>query len=252
MSTSDKRRAGPGSGAPSHVIRTTPSNAANRDSSHHRGGSSIIAAPPRAALGSGAGASPPQPGGDADSSREGSIKERDRDRDNGPASGSSASVAATQLVKEKDLRIAALERELSVAEAEFRRELDKLSQNESETAAFWQAKHSSLNQQFLRADTELRLLRNEVEIREAERDELRAGWETARRDAGRWEDEARALRGQVRGLKEWVSTSTRTGGQTSDEVFGEGMARLGNGLQNWVIVNFRRAKLGKYCPFSQL
>lgn len=41
--------------------------------------------------------------------------------------------------------------------------------------------------------------------------------------------------------------STRADGeaQTSDEVFGEGMARLGNGLQNWVLVNFRRAKLGK-------
>lgn len=56
------------------------------------------------------------------------------------------------------------------------------------------------------------------------------------------------LKAQVRGLKEWVSVSTRADGQaqTSDEVFGEGMARLGNGLQNWVLVNFRRARVGEY------
>lgn len=117
-------------------------------------------------------------------------------------------------------------------EREFTRELDKLSQNESETAVFWQAKHSDLNQRYLRADADLRLLRQESEARDADRDSLR-------REVGE-------LRAQVRGLKEFVSTSTRTNGQTSDEVFCEGMARLGNGLQNWVIVNFRRAKLGMF------
>ena len=164
-------------------------------------------------------------------------------------SASAAAAAASLALKERDARIADLEREMATMEAEFQRELDKLSANESETAVFWQAKHSALNQQFLRADTELRLLRAEVELREAERDELRAGWEGLRRDAAAREDEARRLRQQVRGLKDFVSTSTRTGGQTSDEVFGEGMARLGNGLQNWIIVNFRRAKLGVY-PYS--
>ena len=62
------------------------------------------------------------------------------------------------------------------------------------------------------------------------------------------EDEIRDLRRQMRGLKEWVSNSTRadaTGAaqQVSDEVFGAGMSRLGNELQNWVLVNFRRAKV---------
>lgn len=152
-----------------------------------------------------------------------------------------------QALKEKDERISYLERELRVMETQFQRELDKLSANESETASFWQGKHSALNQQFLRTDTELRLLRAEVDLREAEREELRAGWETMRRSLRDRDDEIRDLRTQVRGLKEWVSNSTRSDGQTqtSDEVFGDGMARLGNGLQNWVIVNFRRAKLGK-------
>lgn len=154
-----------------------------------------------------------------------------------------AAAAATQLVKEKDLRIAVLERELGVMETEFQRELDKLSQNESETASFWQAKHSALNQQFLRTDTELRLLRAELDVREAEREELRSGWETMKREVRERDDEIRDLKAQVRGLKEWVSTSTKADSSTSDEVFGDGMARLGNGLQNWIIVNFRRAKL---------
>lgn len=156
-----------------------------------------------------------------------------------------ATTAMAQALKEKDSRIAYLERELSIMETEFQRELDKLSANESETASFWQAKHSALNQQFLRTDTELRLLRAEVDVREAEREELRAGWDSLRRSLRDRDDEVRDLRAQVRGLKEWVSNSTRSDGQTqtSDEVFGDGMARLGNGLQNWVIVNFRRAKL---------
>jgi hypothetical protein len=125
-------------------------------------------------------------------------------------------------------------------EGEFRRELDRLSANESETASFWQARHSALNQQFLRTDTELRLLRAEAES-------LRAGSEAAARALRGRDAEIRDLRAQVRGLKEWVSTSTRSDGQTrtSDEVFGDGMARLGNGLQNWVIVNFRKVRLGK-------
>ena len=159
-----------------------------------------------------------------------------------------AAAAATQLVKEKDLRIAVLERELGVMETEFQRELDKLSQNESETASFWQAKHSALNQQFLRTDTELRLLRAELDVREAEREELRSGWETMKREVRERDDEIRDLKAQVRGLKEWVSTSTKADSSTSDEVFGDGMARLGNGLQNWIIVNFRRAKLGLFPP----
>jgi hypothetical protein len=148
-------------------------------------------------------------------------------------------------MREKDERIAYLEKEMDIMEREFHRELDKLSQNESETATFWQAKHSALNQQYLRTDTELRLLRAEVDVREAEREELRQGWEVLRRELKERDDEMRSLRAQIRGLKEFVSTSTRTDGQTSDEVFGDGMARLGNGLQNWVITNFRRAKLGE-------
>ena len=152
-------------------------------------------------------------------------------------------------LKEKDEKIAMLQRELSVMETEFAKELDRLSQNESETATFWQNKHSALNQQFLRADTELRLLRAEVEVRRGEREELREGWDILRKQVRERDEEIAGLMAQVRGLKEWVSTSTRSDAQTTDEVFGEGMAKLANSLQNWVIVNFRKAKLGGCSSF---
>ncbi|UKZ71681.1 uncharacterized protein TrAtP1_012632 [Trichoderma atroviride] len=151
--------------------------------------------------------------------------------------------ASASLLREKDERITYLENEMGIMEREFHQELDRLSQTESETATFWQGKHSALNQQYLRTDTELRLLRAEVDVREAEREELRQGVEVLRRELQEKDDEIRRLRGQVRGLKEFVSTSTRTDDQTSDEVFGDGMTKLGNGLQNWVITNFRKAKL---------
>ncbi|CAK7272770.1 hypothetical protein SEPCBS57363_005314 [Sporothrix epigloea] len=155
-----------------------------------------------------------------------------------------AAAASAQLVKEKDTRIAQLEHELRVMESEFTRELDKLSKAEAETATFWQAKHSRFQQQLAQADAEIQLLRAEVELREAERAELRAGWEEMQRATMARDEEARSLREQVRGLKEWVSTSTRTSSQVaSDEVFADGMACLANSLQNWVIVYFRRAKL---------
>ncbi|RFU73035.1 hypothetical protein TARUN_9220 [Trichoderma arundinaceum] len=156
---------------------------------------------------------------------------------------SDAAAATSLLLREKDDRITYLENEMAIMEREFTQELDKLSQTESETATFWQGKHSALNQQYLRTDTELRLLRAEVDVREAEREELRQGVEVLRRELQERDDEIRRLRGQVRGLKDFVSTSTRTDDQTSDEVFGDGMTKLGNGLQNWVITNFRKAKL---------
>ncbi|KAL7948231.1 hypothetical protein V8C42DRAFT_245549 [Trichoderma barbatum] len=155
----------------------------------------------------------------------------------------SDAAATAHFLREKDERIAYLEGEMAIMEREFHQELDKLSQTESETATFWQGKHSALNQQYLRTDTELRLLRAEVDVREAEREELRQGVEVLRRELQERDDEVRRLRGQVRGLKDFVSTSTRTDDQTSDEVFGDGLTKLGNGLQNWVITNFRKAKL---------
>ncbi|KAL2104530.1 hypothetical protein VUR80DRAFT_10384 [Thermomyces stellatus] len=220
----------------SHVLRgagSSNSGTRGRSASGNRG--ALIAPPPKA-LHAGPGSSPPSAPAEESSDAASTPGAKE-----GASSGAGCPSAA--LLKEKDEKIAMLERELSVMESEFARELDRLSQNESETATFWQGKHSALNQQFLRADTELRLLRAEVEVRRGEREELRDGWEALRRELREKEEEIAELRGQVRGLKEWVSTSTRSDAQVADEVFGEAMGRLGNELQNWVIVNFRRAKL---------
>ncbi|KAL6887002.1 hypothetical protein GGI43DRAFT_270711 [Trichoderma evansii] len=283
MNQSDKRRGGGRSSSNGPAWRTGQATHTSRHSTHTIGGAAASAGnssgsnnsdtmplmPPRAAM-----VSTSSTGGD-DSHNGSPIldrkrKEKARDKSNsssGTARGSSphgvsstsggspiskqqlrrqqqqSDSASTSLLREKDERIAYLENEMGIMEREFHQELDRLSQTESETATFWQGKHSALNQQYLRTDTELRLLRAEVDVREGEREELRQGVEVLRRELQEKDDEIRRLRGQVRGLKDFVSTSTRTDDQTSDEVFGDGMTKLGNGLQNWVITNFRKAKL---------
>ncbi|KAI0378306.1 hypothetical protein F5Y04DRAFT_153201 [Hypomontagnella monticulosa] len=221
MSPPEKRR------GTSHAIRSSTSSRTNN----------IISPPPRVQLTRAA----------STSSSRSTENDSNHDATNSASKDGGASLAAKEkesiLLKEKDDKIAELKRELTIMEAEFTRELDKLSQKEGETAGYWQAKHSALNQQFARADTELQLLRAEVDVREAERAELREGWEILRRELKERDDEIRSLKGHIAGLKQWVSTNTTRGDQTSDEEFGDSMAKLGNGLQNWVIVHFRRAKL---------
>lgn len=232
MSPSNKGRRGPGSTTgPANVFRGGSPRRDAPSSSTSSARKDVIAPPPRVQLNSSSSPSPEDPQSSR-RSRRGSNTPSVRSL---PPSTVSSATATNETIKEKDARIASLEREL-----------DKILANESETASFWQAKHAALNQQFLRTDEELRMVREELRAREAEAEELTSGW----RDAMRMEmtgrdEEIRELKAQVRGLKEWVSTSTRADGtaSTSDEVFGEGWARLGNGLQNWVISNFRRAKI---------
>ncbi|KAI1481264.1 hypothetical protein F4774DRAFT_46173 [Daldinia eschscholtzii] len=213
MSPPEKRRGN------SHSIR---SSASSRNS--------IISPPPRAQLTRAA----------STSSSPGPDNESNHDVASSGSKDNNASLVAKEkesiLLKEKDNKIAELKRELTIMEAEFTRELDMLSQKEGDTASFWQAK-------LARAESELRLLRAEVDVREAERAELREGWDHLRREIKERDDEIRSLKGHISGLKQWVSTNTAKGHQTSDEEFGDSMAKLGNGLQNWVIVHFRRAKL---------
>jgi hypothetical protein len=183
-----------------------------------------------------------------------------------PDSNASASDETSETELEaKDKKIASLEKELSTMEDEFERELTQLSHkltNESETAIFWQQKHSSLNQTFLKTDTELRLLRQEVsnfeQVKESrdrdiktrisslmlDRDAFREAYNEAMGELRVKEEMVKSLQGQVRGLKSFVSTSSKMDEQVTDEAFGERMQRLGNGLQNWVITNFRRVKIG--------
>ncbi|KAG9229944.1 hypothetical protein BJ875DRAFT_386250 [Amylocarpus encephaloides] len=152
--------------------------------------------------------------------------------------------------------------------SEFERELTQLSHkvtNERESSQFWQQKHTTLHQTYLQTDTSLRVLRSELaniqsfqavnlekdrEVKSKlanvmiDRDAFREAYNEAMGELREKEEEVEMLRGQVRGLKSWVSKGGRGGEeQVSDEGVGEGWGKLGNSLQNWVIVNFRRAKV---------
>ncbi|KAM3074314.1 hypothetical protein ACMFMF_006330 [Clarireedia jacksonii] len=128
-----------------------------------------------------------------------------------------------------------------------------------ETLHLLQTAHSTLHNSYLSTDTSLRLLRSthaacptqgDIQSRISslmlDRDAFREAYNEAMGEIREKDEEIMGLRGQVRGLKEWVSSSGRGGvggEQVTDEVVGEKMQWVGNALQNWVIVNFRRAKM---------
>ncbi|KAK5661446.1 hypothetical protein OQA88_11347 [Cercophora sp. LCS_1] len=174
----------------------------------------MLAPPPRAAL-SRSGASSPTPQDTTSSPSDAAST----------VAAAAAAAAATAVLRDRDTRITQLEKELALMEDVFTRELDKLSRSESETSSAWQAKFAALAASFDVA---------EREKEEAKREVLRRGEEVER------------LRAQVRGLKEWVSQSTRRDGgadmMTDDEVRGR-MERLGNELQNWVVGGFRKGRV---------
>ncbi|KAK3293455.1 AKAP7 2'5' RNA ligase-like domain-containing protein [Chaetomium fimeti] len=263
--------------SPPRPTRTSPSNTRNTNtgsnSTNNPSNSTFISPPPRAALSGTSSPAPDNPRNSNNTTTKDSphlapttTRTAGRNRSPSPSplpktattttttttatagttTATSAAIATCQsALREKDVRIASLERELALMESEFHRELDKLSSAESETAAFWQAKYAALEKtRGARCGVVEGGGGGGVEV-EGELREARGAWERVRDMLDQKEDEVAELKAQVRGLKEWVSVSTRADGeaQTSDEVFGEGMARLGNGLQNWVLVNFRRARV---------
>jgi len=119
--------------------------------------SSIIAQPPRAALHGRTKADHIEtPSNDTASTK--SIP------DTNPPSPSLEASSPPSRDEEKDRRIHELEKEIAEMEDVFQRELTQYSHklvNERETAEFWQSKHSALNQNYLKTDTELRILRSD-------------------------------------------------------------------------------------------
>ncbi|ROT43731.1 hypothetical protein SODALDRAFT_327945 [Sodiomyces alkalinus F11] len=239
-------------GSATHVLITSSVPSPPSSTGQDVNNVAIIAPPPRAQLGCSNATSGPSTddrgfveGSSHNNNNEHGLKERENSpptgRDSrrpdskssgggsgsgsGPAKPTSASAAATAaLLRDKDQRIGQLERELGVMETEFSRQLERLAHAECDAATAWQGRLAAV---------------------EGELGFLGAEAEALRRQVAEKERESVGLRAQVRGLKAFVSSSTRTDGQaaTSDEVFGDGMAKLGNGLQNWVIVHFRRAKI---------
>ncbi len=121
----------------------------------------------------------------------------------------------------------------------------------------WKESHASLLESHNQLKAQFDALGDELDRKEAEeresktrissllieREILRGRYESGRTTARDREEEVERLRNHVQGLKRWVSSSSRTEGQVTDEVVAESFANLGAGLQNWVLKNFRRAKL---------
>jgi hypothetical protein len=271
----------------SHEKKSRPSRLTSHNNSHSASASasktsgssnttaSSIATPPRAALRFKSTTN----NTDATESSAASIKSVPESTESVATTAEELDLA--KLLEEKDGKIAALEKELATMEDEFERELTQLSHkltNESETALFWQQKHSALHQTFLKTDTELRVLRQQEasgstsasgqqmqlqmqQIQQVQqerdrdvktrisslmldRDAFREAYNEAMGELRGKEEVVRDLRGQIRGLKAFVSVSGKAAEQVADEAFGERWQRLGNGLQNWVITNFRKVKIG--------
>ena len=169
----------------------------------------------------------------------------------------------------KDKKIAELEKEIAVLQDGFERERTELGHkltNEAESSIFWQQRYSSLNQTFLKTDTDLRLLRHDIQLGKEDRDRdiktrisslmldrdaFREAYNEAMGDLRGKEETVKELQDQVWKLKNFISTSSKMLEQVTDDGFGESMQRLGNGLQNWVITNFRRAKIGGLAYFIE-
>ena len=124
---------------------------------------------------------------------------------------------------------------------------------------FWKERHEDINEKYLRAESEVRILRVNLADREVmwrrecerrneqlllERDRCQEGYHAAQKTIHEREEEISELRHHALGLKRNISAWTKLEGQVSDDVFVERMKALGHDLQNWTINNFRRATLG--------
>ena len=121
---------------------------------------------------------------------------------------------------------------------------------------FWKQRYSEATQERSRQDKDLRaqFLERQLALRkewDAKSIGLTMDLERAQRSSHEAQrlldhrnDEIRELQRQVLDLKRSISTSTRTEGQVTDDVFREHIQTLGHDLQNWILNNFRRSKLG--------
>ena len=130
---------------------------------------------------------------------------------------------------------------------------------ETRDKVFWSKKHEELHRQYLKTESEYRILQATTADRDGmwkrewerknehlllERDRCRDGFHSAQKVAQDRQEETRELRRQVLDLKHSISTSTRMEGQITDDVFREKIRLLGHDLQNWTITHFRKRDLG--------
>ncbi|KAI9805445.1 MAG: hypothetical protein M1825_000696 [Sarcosagium campestre] len=137
-------------------------------------------------------------------------------------------------------------------------EVQSLLAEQSRERAYWARKHEEVHRDFMKAESEKRVLQASMSDRDArwkrewerknehllrELDRSRDRYHAAQKASWEHEKEAQELRRQVLELKHSISTSTRMEGQITDDVFRQKMQTLGHDIQNWTITNFRKAKL---------
>ncbi|KAI9793030.1 MAG: hypothetical protein M1833_000851 [Piccolia ochrophora] len=167
----------------------------------------------------------------------------------------------TELLAEQDKAIEQLQSALTVMKQEHESTMAHFKSalaEESKSKAFWAHKHEEVHREYMKTESEKRMLQAKMTERDAQwkrewerknehllRDlsDRREEADASRKLAWGHEQEAQELRRQVLDLKHSISLSTRMEGQITDDVFRERMRTLGHDLQNWTINNFRRAKL---------
>jgi activating signal cointegrator complex subunit 1 len=270
MSSSDKRRSpiAGSSSSPSRGLRSSSSPASRP---------TTIAQPPRAALnntpsqgpddrrhrenkspaplrsrkGSGQSARGSLGSSPTSNDRSGTGAGVDSEASGGGAGQANVALLLQQL-QEKDDRLAELELALREERRKTPDQGGPLYWQRNGVATNTENMHNQrvrmLELQQQQTETELRVSRLEEDARPAKLTEMRAALDAARRDVAMRDVEIRELKDQVQGLKTWVSSSTRSSNQeqTSDAAFRASMTRLGNELQNWILVNFRRCKIGMW------
>lgn len=167
---------------------------------------------------------------------------------------------SSQQSEDKDEVIARLSANAAIQEAGFVNELSHISTqlaNVSDELFYWKETHASLIASHDQLKAQLEELKYEIEEREdadreaktrisslqIDRETWRQRYEELRESARERNEENEKLRAQITGLKRWVSSSGRSEVQVTDEAIAEAMSNLGAGLQNWVLKNYRKAKL---------
>lgn len=162
--------------------------------------------------------------------------------------------------EDKDEVIARLQANAAIQEAGFHDQLSHISTlfaDKSDELSYWKDAHEALEASQEQLKAQLEELRYEMEEREdadreaatrisslqIDRDSWRQRYEVLSDAAMERSQENERLRSQISGLKRWVSSSGRRESQVTDEAVAEAMSNLGAGLQNWVLKNFRKAKL---------
>lgn len=142
---------------------------------------------------------------------------------------------------------------LSIKLAETAEELQSLQETHKDLQDSWENlscdfenyrdQNFQLKEEMRRREDQEREDKTRITSLLIERETLRGRYEGARATAQDASAEVQALRTQVRGLKTWVSSSTRSEGQVTDSDLRTSVSDLAAGLQNWVLKNYRRSKL---------